>query len=187
MLEITIAGKDNWDPEKEEFVPEKPPVKLRLEHSLLSLAKWESKWHKPYLSQKSYTSEEFKDYVRCMTITQHVDPEVYDRLSRKNMEAIKQYIDDPYTATKIYDLRDSSKNIRSPRKKNIQTSETIYASMFEFGIPIEFEKRHLNHLLMLLRVCQERMSPSPKMSKAEQLAWQRAENNRRRAKTHSRG
>lgn len=192
MLEITVPGDEGWDSEKEEFVTITPAVNLRLEHSLLSLAKWESKWHKPFLSTER-TAAENLDYVRCMTLNQHVDPSVYMRLSRENMTAIYKYINDDATATKFYDLRkdsDGHKNKKrklSSRKTNIQTSETIYAAMFECGIPIDFEKRHLNHLLTLIRVCQERQNPSKAMSKQDRLAWQRAQNARRKSKLGTKG
>lgn len=188
MLEIVIPPGDGWDPKKEMFVPIGSEVKLKLEHSLLSLAKWESRWHKPFLSTER-THEENIDYIKCMTINQHVDPSVYDRLTRENLIAINNYINDDATATKFYELMKPSKKSASspPCKKKIQTSETIYASMIELGIPIDFEKRHLNHLLTLIKVCQERATPSKPMSKADRLAWQRAENERRLAKMKTRG
>lgn len=191
MLEIIVPGDEGWDPVKEEFVCTKPPVKLKLEHSLLSLAKWESKWHEPFLKKADRPIGERIDYVRCMTITPNVDPEVYLRLSRENLDAINKYINDPATATKVYDLRDKPRNgKRAPewaRKKHVETAETIYAAMFECGIPIEFEKRHLNHLLTLIRVCQERMNPSEKMSKRDQREWQRAQNAARKKRLGSKG
>lgn len=188
MLEIIVPPNDGWDPKKEEFVSIGSPVTLKLEHSLLSLAKWESRWHKPFLSTKR-TPEETIDYIKCMTISQHIDPSVYDRLTRENMDAINKYINDDATATKFYELMKPSKKSKAdpPWKKKIQTSETIYAAMIECNIPIDFEKRHLNHLLTLIRVCQERMTPSKPMSKADRLAWQRAENERRLAKMKTRG
>ena len=190
MLTITIPGDEGWDPEKEEFVSFSSPVTLKLEHSLLSLAKWESKWHKPYFSEDK-TDEEKIDYVRCMTVSKIVDPNVYYRLTKENMNAISRYIDDPATATKIYDLhkkQNQGKNVpKWAQKKNIQTAEVFYAAMFECNIPLEFEKRHLNHLLTLIKVCQERMNPSDKMSKRDQREWQRAQNAARKRKLGTKG
>ena len=184
MLEIKIPAEEYWNSEKQIFEYSKP-VTLKLEHSLLSLAKWESKWHTPFLSSKDRTPEQTVDYVRCMTITPKVDPEVYYRLTKENMDAIEAYMEDPATATKFYTKRPIKHS--SPSKRRIQTAETIYASMFEYGIPIDFEKRHLNQLMTLIRVCQEQSSGGGKMSKAEQLAWQREQNELRKKKLHTKG
>ena len=98
MLEIKIPGDERWDARNNVFVYDKPAV-LRLEHSLLSLSKWESKWHKAWLDpSKPKTQEETLDYIRCMTLTQGVDPSVYDRLTRENMAAIQRYMADPMSA-----------------------------------------------------------------------------------------
>ena len=107
------------------------------------------------------------------------------------MNVISKYIDDPATATKIYDLhkkQNQDKNVpKWAQKKNIQTAEVFYAAMFECNIPLEFEKRHLNHLLTLIKVCQERMNPSDKMSKRDQREWQRAQNAARKRKLGTKG
>lgn len=192
MLSIVIPGDDGWDPEKEEFVKLSQPVTLKLEHSLLSLSKWESKWHKPFLSDTPKTPDEMLDYVKCMTVTKNISPDVYKRLTRENMKAINEYMEDPATATKIYDMRDKpgKKNTKAPewaKKKHVQTAETIYAAMFECGIPLEFEKRHINQLMTQIRVCQERMNPSDKMSKRDQREWQRMQNAKRKKKLGTKG
>lgn len=178
MLEIIVPGVEEWDESKEEFVTSEPPVTLKLEHSLLSLAKWESKHHKPYLSSDPKTKEEEMDYIRCMTLNQNVKPEVYGRLTVDNIMDIKQYINDEATATKFYDLGNPKANVKkSPAwAKKVQTSEVIYALMFECNIPLEFEKRHLNHLMTLIKVCQERLNPSKSMSKSDRAKWQREQN-----------
>lgn len=184
MLEIKIPVEEYWNSKKEIFEYSKP-ITLKLEHSLLSLAKWESKWHVPFLSSKDRTREQTLDYVRCMTVTPNVDPSVYYRLTIENMNTIEQYIEDPATATKFYTKRPSKHS--SPSKRRVETSETIYASMIELGIPVDFEKRHLNHLMTLIRVCREQFSGGQKMSKAEQLAWQREQNEARKKKLHTKG
>lgn len=184
MLEIEVKSEEYWNPKKEVFEYPKPTT-LKLEYSLLSLAKWESKWHKPYLSNnEERTTEETLDFIRCMTVNHVSDPTVYDRLTKENMEAIRQYIEDPATATKFYTK--GKKKQSSPGRK-VQTAETIYALMIECGIPIIFEQRHLNHLFTLIRVCQERSSGGQKMTKAEQIAWQREQNELRKRKYNTKG
>ena len=178
MLEIEIPGREDWDERTNMFVYEKPTT-LRLEHSLLSLSKWESKWHKPWLDPgKPKTREELLDYIRCMTVTQGVDPAVYDRLTRENWAAIRTYMDDPMTATKFTPRKGGKQRAR------YQTAEVIYAAMAGYGIPFSCEKWHLNRLLTLIRACGEENSPPEKMGRNEQMARQRALNAQRLAKYH---
>lgn len=182
MLEIVIPATEGWDEDKCQFVDIEPAVHLRLEHSLLSLAKWESKWHKPWLdSYRPKTREETKDYVRCMTLTQGVDPGVYDRLTRENLAAIQKYMEDAMTATTFKDRKGGKKRAR------YQTAELIYSSMASYGIPFSCEKWHLNRLLALIRVCGEESAPREKMGKTEQMVHQRELNAQRRAKFHTKG
>lgn len=181
MLEINIPGNERWDEKACVFVYDKPAT-LRLEHSLLSLSKWESKWHKPFLDEsKPRTQEETLDYVRCMTLTQGVDPGVYYRLTRENMAAIQRYIQDPMTAA-TFKERKSAK-----RRARYQSAETFYAAMASYGIPFSCEKWHLNRLPALIRACGEENMPPEKMGRREQAAHIRALNAQRRAKMHSRG
>lgn len=181
MLEIKIPGSESFDERINQFVYDKP-VTLRLEHSLLSLSKWESKWHKPFLDEsKPKTQEETLDYIRCMTLTQGVDPGVYYRLTRENMAAIQRYIQDPMTAATFKERKGGRKRAR------YQSAETFYAAMASYGIPFSCEKWHLNRLLALIRACGEENMPPDKMGKREQAMHTRALNAQRRAKMHSRG
>lgn len=181
MLEIKIPGEERWDERENQFVYDKP-VTLRLEHSLLALAKWESKWHKPFLDQtKPKTNEETLDYVRCMTVTQGVDPAVYERLTRQNMAAIQTYMKDPMTAATFTERKGGH------RRAQYQSAETFYAAMASYGIPFSCEKWHLNRLLALIRACGEQNMPPEKMGRQEQAARTRALNAQRKAKYHSRG
>ena len=158
MLQIVIPDTQFWDESKEEFVYKKGQT-LQLEHSLVSLAKWESKWCKRFLSKEEKTTEETIDYIRCMTITQNVNPEVYENLTRENIEAVNAYISAPMTATYI----SSSKN--SPGSKEPVTAELIYYWMISLNIPFKCEKWHLNRLITLIQVCNVKNQPPKKMSK----------------------
>lgn len=161
MLRITVEGKEMYDERTNEFLSTKD-VTFQLEHSLISLSKWESKWHKPFLNNANKTEEEMLDYIRCMTITQNVDPSVYYGLSNKNMLDIKNYMDDPMTATWF-----SDKHNPKSRQKAV-TAELIYYWMIQLGIPIEWgEKLHLNRLLTLIRVCNIENAPKKKMKKGD--------------------
>ena len=98
MLNVTIPAIEVFDESTGEFYTSKEQH-LSLEHSLVSVSKWESKWHKPFLSREPHTAEEMQDYIRCMTLTQNVDPIVYRYIPRPILNEINQYIDDPMTAT----------------------------------------------------------------------------------------
>lgn len=187
MLRINIPAIRAWDPEKEEFINTKETV-LVLEHSLLSVSKWESKWHKYFLDGANKkrkidpkTPEMIIDYIRCMTINQ-VDPEVYAVLPDNIISQITDYIADPSTATVIVE--------RGPKKiqkdRNI-SSEEIYAWMVEYGIPFECEKWHLNRLMTLIRVLSVRNGGEKKMSKNDIHSQYRRINEMNRARFHSKG
>lgn len=158
MLQIVVSGHEMWDERLEEFVSAKPQT-LQLEHSLVSISKWEQKWHKPFLTRIEKTPEEITDYIRCMTITQNVDSNVYRRLSADNFKQIQEYIDDTATATTFGNDPNETGNGRPI------TAEIIYYWMICFGIPFECQKWHLNRLLTLIKVCERKARKSPKMGK----------------------
>lgn len=179
MLIITIPESEYYDEVNEEFIIYKEQV-LQLEHSLVSISKWESKWCKPFLSRDDKPAEEIIDYVRCMTITQNVAPDVYYRLTENNLTEINKYIDSPMTATTFHD--DSRGGNRE-----IITSEIIYYWMVTFNIPFECQKWHLNRLLTLIRVCNIKSNPPKKMSKNEILRRNKELNEARKQSLKTRG
>lgn len=180
MLRITVPAAEFFDEVREEFVYTKE-VTLQLEHSLVSLSKWESKWNKAFLGKQEKTDEEILDYVRCMTLTQNVDPEVYTRLSAQNYAAINAYIEAPMTATYFSEDKQSKGN------REVVTSELIYYWMISYNIPVEFQKWHLNRLLTLIRVCNIKNSPPKKRSKRELMRRNAALNAARRNRLGSKG
>ena len=179
MLRLIIPGLEYYDEVKNEFIYYNEQA-LQLEHSLVSISKWESKWCKPFLDNKDKSVEEIIDYVKCMTITQNVKPEVYDRLTEKNLREINDYIDHPMTATTFNNTNQSS-------SREIITSEVIYYWMITFNIPFECQKWHLNRLLTLIKVCNIKNNPPKKMSKQELLNRNRALNEARKKELKSRG
>lgn len=180
MLQITIPAREMWDERNNEFVYTNEQT-LQLEHSLISLSKWESKWNKPFLSKESKTYEETLDYVKCMTLTQKVSPEVYANLTSENMQEIQNYIAAPMTATTFSE----EKGTRGGRE--IVTSELIYYWMIALGIPLECEKWHLNRLLTLVRVCNIKNSPPKKMGKNAIMSRNASLNAARRKRLNSKG
>lgn len=178
-LKIPICPEE-WDESKEEFVQEKT-VTLQMEHSLVSLSKWEAKWNKPFLSNPNMTDEESIDYIKCMTVTKNVDPEVYNHLTKKNVDEIIAYINAPMTATTFNDKSERKS------KKEIVTSELLYYLMVAYNIPFECQKWHLNRLMTLIRICDIKNNPPKKKSKGEIMRNNAAINAARRAKMHSRG
>lgn len=180
MLEITIPEKEFWDESREMFLKTKP-VKLVLEHSLISLSKWESKWKKPFLGKEDKTSAEVLDYVRCMTINKNVPPYTYRALTNEDINKITDYLDDKMTATTI------NRNNRSNTRPEVVTSEVIYYWMILNGIPFECEKWNLNRLLTLIEVCEIKSGGTKKMSRGDIIRQNAALNAARRAKLNSRG
>lgn len=181
MLTIRIPKSERYDEAKNEFVYI-DATNIQLEHSLISLSKWESKWHKPfYYPINNKTNEEVLDYIRCMTITQNVKPEVYYSLTNSNIQEIQNYIDDTMTATTFNEYEN-----RTPHKEII-TSELIYYWMIAYNIPVEFEKWHLNRLLTLIRICSIKNSKPKKMSKKAILTRNAALNAARRKQLHTSG
>lgn len=182
MLEITIPTREYFDEAHGCFKSIKGQT-IRIEHSLVSVSKWEAKWHKPFLANTERTMEEQIDYIRCMTITQNVDPNIYYFIPDKELDRITAYLEDPMTATWF-----SNRNGKpAGRGREVITSEIIYWEMIEFGIPFEFEKWHLNRLLTLIRVCSEKNSSGKKMSKKDIYAQNKALNAARRKKYNTKG
>lgn len=180
MLRITIPAQELWDSDKQEFIYTKEQV-LQLEHSLVSVSKWEAKWCKTFLSKKEKTYEETVDYIKCMTITQNVDPDVYNYLTEENMKEIDNYISAPMTATWFSDERTGSANNEQV------TSELIYYWMIALNVPFECQKWHLNRLLTLIRVCNIKNKPPKKMSKSEIMSRNAALNAARRKQLGTKG
>lgn len=180
MLDIIVPARELFDESKMEFVQTKEQ-KLRLEHSLISLSKWESKFQKPFLSSDK-SSEEVIEYIKMMTLTQNVDSRVYRNLTEQNILDIKEYIDNPMTATTFKPI---PKKRGGPRE--IVTAELIYYWMISFNVPVEFEKWHLNRLLTLLEVLARKNEQPKKLSRKELMAQHKAINAANRAKFHTKG
>lgn len=180
MLQITIPKMELWDESKQEFVNRKEQT-LQLEHSLVSLAKWESKWCKAFLGKSEKTDEEIVDYVKCMTITQNVNPETYNYLTNENYRQINEYIAAPMTATVF------APDKMAKTSREVVTAELIYYWMIALNIPFKCEKWHLNRLLTLIRVCNVKNQPPKKRSKRDIMAQNTALNAARRKQLNSRG
>lgn len=180
MLTLLIGNEDYWDEQQNCFV-KIPLKKIRLEHSLRSLAKWESKWNIPFLSTRELNREQTIDYVRCMEITGQVDESIFQFLTSAQLKTVNEYINAKMTATTVKQV--------GPRRSSGEkvTAEIIYFWMIQWGIPPEYDKWHLNRLLMLIEVCAAKSGPQKKMGRQEQLAQQRAINNSRKAKLHTKG
>lgn len=148
MITVTIQERELFDERTNSFISI-PRTELKLEHSLISLSRWESKWKKPFLGNEERTKQETLDYIACMSIDKNVDTNIIECLDVDSYKKILDYISDPCTATKVYDRRPN----KPGRKQETMTSEVIYYYMIYYGIPFSCEKWHLNRLLMLIRVC----------------------------------
>ena len=180
MLMITVPETESFDPVTETFFSTKEQ-KLTLEHSLLSISKWEAKWGKPFLDRKTpKTMEESRDYIRCMTITQNVDPNIYFALTDKNYREILDYMEKPMTATWF------TPDNRPPGRE-IVTAEVIYYYMVSLQIPFSCEKWHFNRLMTLIKVCNVKNKTPKKMNKRQIMSRNQALNAARKAKLNTTG
>lgn len=169
-LTLNVSSKEFWDEASEIFITVEPRT-LVLEHSLISISKWEQRHHKPFLHGDK-TNEELLDYIRCMVIG---NPPDALHLDVAELSLVQDYIADPMTATTFND-RNGRKN------REIVTSEVIYYWMFSYGIPKECEKWHLNSLMTLIRVFSFKNSEQKKMTTKEATMYQHQLNQARRAK-----
>jgi hypothetical protein len=181
MLTITIPDKELFNDATQEFVEVKGR-ELRLEHSLVSLAKWESKFHKPFLVKKNKTRAETIEYIRLMTITQNVDASVFQAIDAKVINEVTAYLEDPMTAT-TFTKQEETHIIN----REVITAEIIYYWMVTLQIPMECQKWHLNRLLTLINVCNIKNQPKKKMSKGAIKARNRALNTARRQHLNTTG
>lgn len=183
MLELIIPESEMWDDQNECFIYSKGTEgkTIQLEHSLISLKKWEEKWHKPFFDDKDKTYREICDYVRCMTITKGIPEAAYDYIPTKTMETIVEYIQNPMTATWFSSPPNENGMPRMGNREAI-TAEIIYYWMVSFNIPPEYQKWHLNQLLTLIKVIGVKNSPQKKMSQKEIIKQNAALNAARKAK-----
>lgn len=181
MFSLLIPGGEFWNETTEEFIYGKAQT-LSLEHSLVSLSKWESKWNKPFLTKQDHSRVETVDYIRCMTLTQNVELSVYDRITTAQISAVNKYMNLPMSAA-VFNVREQKKNYNE-----FVTAETIYYWMITYGIPFDpCQKWHLNRLFALIRFCSVKNNPGKKMSKKEILANNAAVNAARRKKYQTTG
>ena len=180
MLQLIIPATELWDESNEMFLYTEEQT-LELEHSLVSLSKWEAKWHKPFLTKEDKTIDETIDYIKCMTLTENVDETVYRLLNNEHLKKINEYIEDPMSATTIKELQ------RGKRNGEQVTSELIYYWMTALNIPVEYERWHLNRLFTMIRVCNIKNQPPKKMGKRAVMNQNRALNEARRQQYNTKG
>lgn len=180
MLTITVSGVESYDEKLEQFVSI-GDITLELEHSLVSLSKWESEFEKPFLGKGDKTSEETLAYIRCMVLGKDPPGDFLQRLSKENLETINAYIDRKMTATWFSDQPGA------PRSREVITSELVYYWMTVFDIPFECETWHLNRLFTLIRICNVKQAKPKKMSRAEVATRNRELNAQRKAQLGTRG
>lgn len=180
MLQVNIPSMELWDETTNTFICVEGKT-LQLEHSLISISKWEAKWNKAFLSKKEKTREETLDYIRCMTLTKNVDESIYNHIPNRIIEQVNEYISAPMTASCIAEVKNG------PVSKEALTSELIYYWMISFNIPFECQKWHLNRLLTLIKVCNAKTQTPKKRNPRDIMKDYSAINAARRRKYNTRG
>jgi len=180
MLKIIVPGDEFFDESAQEFIT-KGDVVLELEHSLVSLSKWESIYEKPFLTKEEKTSEEILEYIKCMLIGSEIPSEIFSRFSEDNISQINDYIGAKQSATWF------NERTGQPKNREIVTAEVIYHWMIAFQIPLECQMWHLSRLFTLIRVCNVKNSNPKKMGKSEVASRMRELNAQRKAEIGTRG
>lgn len=183
MLTLTLHGKQSWDDAKEEFVYE-DVIELELEHSLVSLSKWEAIWEKPFLAPGEKTTEETLGYVETMCLTPNIPPEVFQLLTNDHLRQVNDYINAKMSATWFTELPGGAK---TPAKRDIITAEVLYYWIFSAQIDICVENWHINRLFTLLKVFNEKNAPPKKMRKGDAAAQRRMLNAQRKTQLGTTG
>ena len=184
MFPLDIPEREFFDDKKQEFIYVKP-MRIYLEHSLLSISKGEAKWKTPFLTKQEFTYKESIEYIKCMTVTSCVPENAYLAISQADIRAVWKYIDDEMTATWFNDQKEGMP--KSKRRSQAVTSELVYYWMVSYGIPFTCEKWHFNRLLTLIRICDIKNTPSKKMKNKDILAQNRALNAERRKRLGTKG
>lgn len=175
MLTITVLGAEQYDEANEKFVyPDR--FNLELEHSLVSLSKWERKWRVPFLSElekHAKTNEMVIDYVKCMLLTPDPPPDWISKLSQENVDEIQAYMSDTPTAAWFNDPPEA-------KSGEIITKELIYYWLTSAGIPWQpAETWNLNELFTLIKTFGVKNSKPKPMGREEARRRQRALNRQR--------
>lgn len=184
MIQLEIEGSEFFNETKQEFYYTNPCV-VMLEHSLLSVAKWESKWKKPFLSSRKddvLTNAALYDYFRCMEVEPCIESMWPVSLSPSQYQKLLKYIDEEQTATKFY----SYKKDKTLSRQTI-TSELIYYWMASLNIPFECERWHLSRLLTLIHIASVKGQTGKKMTQKETMQMYAELNEKRKRQYNTRG
>ena len=163
---IYIPAQDLWDESRGEFISIKEH-KLTLEHSLVSLTKYESNWHTPFLSPEEKTQEQVMDYIRCMVMGDDYDDNFIYALTPQDLKKIETYIATDQTASTIPE----EKNNTEPKSNELMTSELIYYYLGQIQcLTPTIENWHLSRTLTLIRIASWKQKPEKELNKKEALA-----------------
>ena len=180
-IAIDLGTIEYFDDHTSEFVYEQGGI-VRFEYSLKVIYDWESKWRKPFL-KGGLTDKEMVDFYKMMAL----DPISEQFLTIDVQKMIADYITDSHTATTFSTGPEGQNDTKLLNQGKVYTSEELYALMFQAQIPIDFENRNLNRLLVVLKIIAAHNNPPKKMSKQDILRQNSELNKQRREQLKTRG
>lgn len=154
---IEIEGRPLFDQRTQTFLPRAKSRRIRLEHSLISISKWEEETKRKYFSKLEgpKTAEDMLFYIKCMSLDGPIEDNLLRCISQQQLNKVTAYVNASRTATTIIDHGDKNSG-------EVLTSEIIYYYMAAFRLPSYTEKWHLSRLLTLIRVASDKQSQGSK-------------------------
>lgn len=180
MITIHFEEMEYYDEQLNRFYT-LPPKVVNFEYSLAAVAEWEAIWKIPLLNTElGVDSDMFLSLAMCMSDDRELLEYYLDDTEKAELH---KYLSDSQTATTI----NSSQNGNTTGRGKVYTAEEIYALMFMNGIPIEWESRNLNRLLVILRIISIYQNPPKKMSQQDVMKQNARLNRERKNKYKTKG
>ena len=170
MFSLEIPDLELYDSEKMQFYTIEGGC-FTFSYTLNKLYQWENRTNVRFIDNPELTIELLQDFV-VFICNEELKPELV------NEKVISMFMEE------INNVTGPTVLPKRPNKgrKNILTSDIIYAYMYTLGIDTKWEYENLNKLLLLIAVVQDISNPPEKMSKEESIEAMRQQNEEMRRK-----